>query len=149
MITLISLLVGCTSTIESANESLVGKWSINKIITSKGNRISGGLTIDTNITEAIVSIGIMEFTEEGKCTWEFKRLGKTDVGSSSYKLLGRKENEGFIKVRKYSINLNDRTFDVAFGDQTSDAHKSARDITLSYDPQIVGTYEGFVLFLKK
>jgi hypothetical protein len=67
----------------------------------------------------------------------------------NYTLHAFKKNAGFTKVRKWEIILPNKNYSLEFGDQTSDAHKNARKITLTFEPNEVGKNEVEIIHLGK
>jgi len=112
---------------ECAEDSLIGEWDIVKLYESK-NSLENGI---------VVSQEVMEFTEiEGYFTitasfmeYQYSTHSVVKV-DQNYILNITKENAGFTRVDVYTIDGDLENFRVRFGDETSDAHENATEISL-------------------
>lgn len=119
-ILLLFLVCSCNSAMESGIDSLIGTWEVKEIY--QYNPSTGNFAADK------AAEGIFRFTKTN-CGYDytFNSINKTD--SFEYKFQISKVNSGFTKVRQFTILGND-SYNVRFGDQTSDAHINATEIAL-------------------
>jgi len=119
-IVLLFILSSCGSKIESAKESLVGSWKVKEIF--KYTPSNG------NSEEEKSGVGTFEFTNT-QCDYIFTFNSITEMNSFEYEFQVSKENAGFVSVDRFDI-VGEENYRVSFGDETSDAHESATEITL-------------------
>jgi len=113
-------LISCGSKLDSAKESLVGTWQVNEIFK---NIPATGLS-----EEDKSGSGVFEFTST-QCDYNFTFGMEVEMNSFGYEFQTSKENAGFTKVDRFDV-IGEENYRVRFGDQTSDAHKEATEMTL-------------------
>jgi hypothetical protein len=110
----------CGSKIESAKESLLGNWQVKEIYK---------YTPSSGISEEDKSgLGTYEFTNL-QCDYNFTFESINETNSFEYDFQASKENAGFTKEDRFDI-VGEENYRVRFGDETSDAHEGATEITL-------------------
>jgi len=120
LITYILIFSSCGSKLDSAKESLVGTWQVTEIFKSIP---STGLSEEDKSGN-----GIFEFTNT-QCDYNFTFGMEAEMNSFGYEFQTSKENAGFTKVDRFDV-IGEENYRVRFGDQTSDAHKEATEMTL-------------------
>lgn len=130
VVTILSLflITSCgKSTQDSAQESLIGEWSISNIIETH-TLMDNGVQLDQETKTFQDSNGKFIFTLQ---TMEYEYQTDSLISNQqNYILEITKENSGFIQVKVFTINGDEEDFRVRFGDQTNDAHKNANQISL-------------------
>ncbi len=145
----ITLVLGrCTKPEIHASNSLVGTWKVDSLVILYINKTSTGSSTTDSIWRTQGNIGQFDFTEE-MVKYDYKKRNVQQNSNVNYTLRTFKENAGFTKVRKWEIILPNKTYHVEFGDQTSDAHKNARKITLTHESDVIGKQEVEILYLGK
>ena len=119
-ICLLIVLSSCGSKEDSAKESLIGSWQVKEIF--KNNPVTG------NSIEDKSGIGTFEFTNS-QCDYNFTFNSIIEMNAFEYEFQISKENAGFTRVDKFEI-LGAENYRIRFGDQTSDAHKNATEMSL-------------------
>ena len=110
----------CTSTVESAKASLMGVWKV---------RMVSKYTPSTGLSEEDKSgVGEFEFTENN-CDYTFNFANVNEENNFEYTFEVSKENAGFTSIDRFDIK-GEENYRVRFGDQTSDSHKDASEMTL-------------------
>lgn len=122
------ILTACgKSTQECAEESLIGEWRVTQIYESR-SIIENGVQIDQSQTTYDNTSGHFSFTND---MMQYVYTTTTSISSEQgYSLVTTKENSGFTRVNVFTIKGDDEDFRVRFGDQTSDAHEDAEEISL-------------------
>lgn len=121
---LLASLVSCQNDTAQGRNSIEGNWRLTKAETffSTGS--------DTTVREEGV-LGQFVFDEDS-VTYNFTRNDSLFAGSERWYLVGEKVNDGFFRVNKFTLVVQDNfTFICRFGDQTKNAERGATDITLS------------------
>ena len=120
-ILLLITLVACgDKDLDNAKKSLVGNWTVNRVYT----QLPGG-----NDQQQTGNLGTFQFTQN-QLNYSFTKDGATQNGQSAWNLRREMVNSGFVKVEKYTLDFDGRSFVCAFGDETSDAEKNATAIRL-------------------
>jgi hypothetical protein len=148
LVTFILVLSCCTKPEIHASNSLVGTWKVDSLVILYINKTSTGSSGTDSIWESKGDIGSFDFTEE-MVKFNYKKRNIHQNDNVNYTLHAFKKNAGFTKVRKWEIILPNKTYSLEFGDQTSDAHKNARKITLTFEPNEVGKNEVEIIHLGK
>lgn len=147
-LTLLSLLIVITScgksTQESAEESLIGQWTISKIIENRTNSILNGPTTQEHYQNPE---GFFVFTST-MMEYEYKTTS-IFISEQIYTLDITKENSGFTQVKVFTINGDQEDFRVRFGDETNDAHENANEISLEQTVNIDGLTVERLIELKR
>lgn len=113
-------MLSCTSKEDSAKESLIGTWQVKEVFKYAPS---------TGLSEEDKSgVGVFEFTEMN-CGYNFSFDNKLEMNDFEYTFEVSKENAGFIRVDRFDV-LGEENYRVRFGDQTSDSHKEASEMTL-------------------
>lgn len=122
------ILASCgKSTQECAEESLVGEWNVVQVFEAHTIVMDGSQTSQSQ-TAFDDAEGHFSFTAS-MMDYEFTTTS-TKTLDQAYTLVVTKENSGFTKVNVFTINGDVEDFRVRFGDQTSDAHENATEISL-------------------
>lgn len=116
----LSTFISCSSKTDSAKESLVGTWQVTEIFK---NTPSTGISEDDKSGN-----GMFEFTST-QCDYNFTFGTGTEMNSFEYEFQVSKENAGFTRVDRFDV-IGEENYRVRFGDQTSDSHKEATEMTL-------------------
>jgi len=144
----IFLFVGCEkANIKAGETSLKGTWIVTKINTAYGSRTDLGTNTTQNIEES-GTLGQFEFMEDHLLA-TYTRVDTTYELDTSWELKRDKVNEGFFRVERYSLCLNEQIFQCQFGDETKDAERNANEVRLIFETDDIGFYQQFVLFLEK
>lgn len=114
------LLSSCSSKIDCAKESLVGTWQVTEVY--KNFPFTGESSEDKS------GIGVFIFTET-QCDYSFTFDSVLEANNFDYTFEISKENAGFTRVDRFDV-LGEENYRVRFGDQTSDAHEEATEMTL-------------------
>ena len=149
LILLLSLVLArCTKPETHATASLEGTWKVDSLFILYINKTFTGSSGTDSIYRSSGEVGTFYFTHE-MVKYDYKRRNTQLKANLNYTLRTFKENAGFAKVRKWEIILPDKTYNTEFGDQTSDAHKKARNLTLTYEPKAIGKQEMEIIHLSK
>ena len=138
-------LVQCTKPEVHAHESLTGTWQVDSI--SILYTKPPGSTIDS-IWKRSMHAGKIIFTEKEIITSYMSRNQKTEF-TSDYTIESSKENAGFFRVRKWHLMTDHVICEIEYGDQTKNAHKKAKYITLSCHSKLPNNTETEILFMSK
>lgn len=138
-------LVQCTKPEVHAHESLAGMWQVDSI--SILYTKPPGSTIDS-IWKRSMPAGKIIFTEKEIITSYMSRNQKTEF-TSNYTIESSKENAGFFRVRKWHLMTAHVICEIEYGDQTKNAHKKAKYITLSCNSKLPNNTETEILFMSK
>ena len=128
LVPLMMLLVSCgKDDTQKAQDSLIGDWSVTEVFQSHNIIVTNG---EINISQESFEgmLGTFHFTAS-EMDYEYV-ITDTIQNVQSYQLIVSKEKSGFVNVPKYEVIGDDETFRVRYGDQTSDAHCNATDMTL-------------------
>ena len=117
---LLFILCSCGSKIDSAKESLEGTWQVKEIF--KNYPSTGDFMEDKS------GVGTFIFTGT-QCDYSYTFDSVEKMNSFEYEFQITKENSGFTRVDKFEI-LGDESYRIRFGDQTSDAHEEATEMSL-------------------
>ena len=122
------LLTSCgKSTQECAAESLIGEWNVVEIFETHTIVVDGSQSNQSQTTFDDAE-GHFSFTAN---TMDYEYTStSTKMLDQAYTLEVTKENAGFTRVNVFTINGDVEDFRVRFGDQTSDAHENAAEISL-------------------
>ncbi len=115
------------STQESAEQSLIGQWSISKIIEVITTSNMNGQSDQESITYEMIE-GDFVFTAD-RMEYEYQTASMQSL-EQGYTLDISKENAGFTKVNVFTVNGDQENYRVRFGDETNDAHENASEIAL-------------------
>lgn len=133
----VSLLLSCVlfvlsacqkQNLRNAEESLAGTWNVTEIYSEQKNNL--GINGDGRFWES-GDLGVFTFSDN-TVNYSYTRLDTLYESTQSWNLTREKEKQGFHKVEKYTLNINNQPFDCDFGDGTSDAEKNAERMMLSY-----------------
>ena len=113
-------IISCNSKTDSAKESLIGTWQVIEIFKSTP---ATGLSEDDKSGN-----GMFEFTST-QCDYSFTFGTDTEINSFEYEFQVSKENAGFTRIDRFDI-VGEENYRVRFGDQTSNSHKEAIEMTL-------------------
>lgn len=139
----------CTKAETRASQSLIGEWRVDSLMILYMSRSSTGSSTSTDsIWKSAGSLGIFIFNEN-KVNIDYQLRDTQIKTNPNYTLHSFKENAGFIKVRKWQLILPEKTYSLEFGDQTSDAHIKAKNITLLFEPPGTGNQQLEILHLSK
>lgn len=138
-------LLQCTKPEVHAHESLVGTWQVDSISILYTKPASS--TIDS-IWKSSIPAGKILFTENEIKLSYVSRNQKTEF-SSDYKIESSKEHAGFFKIRKWQLLTANDLYEIEYGDQTHNAHKNAKYITLTLISQKPINTETEILFISK
>ena len=119
-ISLILLSSSCVSKLDSSKDSLVGIWQVKEIF--KYYPVTGDSEDDKS------GEGTFEFTNV-QCDYSYSFNSVNESNSFEYEFQISKENSGFVNVDKFEI-IGEENYRIRFGDQTSDAHKDATEMSL-------------------
>ena len=135
-ICLLILCTSCGTKLGSANDSIVGIWQVKEIF--KHNLFNG------NSEEDKSGNGTFEFTKE-QCDYmyTFNSINMNNI--FSYELQVSRENVGFTNADKFEI-IGEENYRIRFGDQTSDAHKDATEMTL--ETTIINDSVSYILLIE-
>jgi len=149
LIAIVFLVVSCGGNdLEEAEKSLTGSWTVNKIYTQEGQQLTNGQTTDFDTLD-LEAIGELVFNADGNASGNYSTLGTTINIDDTWMLDKSKVNCGFTNCDQYTLTIGALDFLCAFGDQTSDAHENATELSLTLT-QIENTnYTEMVLDLSK
>lgn len=129
------------STQECAEESLIGDWKVNRVMGSE-TTLADGNPLQQVLFDYEDIDGHFTFTTN-MMDYEYT-TNSIMMSNQEYTLEVTKENSGFTRVDVFTIKGDIEDFRVRFGDQTSDAHENASEITLeqsiSTDTLLVDLY---------
>lgn len=133
LLAFMSLVSSCSLNEEQAENSIEGKWEVKKI-TSIYGKFNGGFSGDETITQEGI-LGEFNFSES-LVDFEFTRNDTLFSGMSTWNLTSERVNEGFVKVTKFKLAIEDYfNFDCVFGDETKNSEKNATNMTLMRYPE--------------
>ncbi len=145
LLTLLALGVSCgRRDLTEAEKSLEGTWKVTEIFSAEGDASGPVGNGPPNETGAL---GTFTFSGD-RVTYNYTRRGITDSGTSSWDLTREMVPSSFTKVERYTLSLENATFAVRFGDQTSDAERNATEIELERFPA-AGDESSHILKLTK
>ncbi len=127
-------LASCTKDQVQAENSLEGIWEVTLI------RSNYGMFSETvfNATESIEEsgeLGTFNFMED-VVQYSFTRNDTLFNETSSWRIDLEKVNSGFTRVNEFTLDIEDQfLFDVRFEDETSNAEKDAKNVSLTQIPQ--------------
>lgn len=125
----ILLCLSCGSDDEQhAHDSLIGTWSVVEGRVSFA-QIENGIEIENGEVTSEGNLGTFQFARS-TMDYQFK-ISETESLNTAYTFNVTKENAGFTRVDKYVVEAEEENWRVRFGDETSDAHCDATDITLT------------------
>ena len=139
---LVIIITSCgKSTQESAEESLIGDWDVTQIFETHTIVVDGSQS-DQSQTTFDDAEGHFSFTAS-MMDFEYT-TSSIEMLDQAYTLVVTKENSGFTRVNVFTIIGDVENFRVRFGDQTSDAHENASEIsleqTISTDTLIINRF---------
>ncbi len=143
IILLVILLHSCAKDSEQATNSIEGDWEVTQIISTYGEFAGGSFSGEETITED----GLLgEFTfGESTVDYQFTRNDTLFSGTAAWNLTSERVNEGFIKVTKFKLEIEDHyLFDCVFGDETKNSEKDATQMTLMQYPE----EDGYGVFIQ-
>ena len=108
--------------LKNAKNSIDGNWNVIKIYSEN--------TPTSNEQSEEGDLGTFVFSDN-TVDYKFTRLEEEYAGNATWELKREKVNQGFTKVEKYTLTMDDYTFHCRFGDETSDAEKNATEIQLN------------------
>tara|TARA_R110000737_G_C14594555_1_gene488130 strand:+ start:928 stop:1371 length:444 start_codon:yes stop_codon:yes gene_type:complete len=117
---LLLILSSCGSKIDSAKESLEGTWQVKEIF--KNYPSTGDFMEDKS------GVGTFIFTSS-QCDYNYTFDSVEEMNTFEYEFQITKENSGFTRVDIFEI-LGEERYRIRFGDQTSDAHEEATEMSL-------------------
>ncbi len=133
--------------IRAGEASLEGIWRVTEIRSSYGTRVELGTEITEEFTES-GTLGTFEFSEE-EVSYSYTRLDTLYENTATWQLERERVNEGFTKVEKYTLTLDNEAFVCEFGDQTQDAERDAEMLYLIFETGNIYPYERIDWLLKK
>jgi len=130
---LLVVLLGCEKDEMQAIDSLDGVWQIVEMTSIYGDFRDNGFTASETIFE-LEPWGLFEFRTD-VANFDFMRNDTLYIGSAPWNLTAEKVNEGFTRVNKFTLTIEDHfLFDVQFEDNTKNAEKNAKKMTLIEAP---------------
>jgi|GEM_PF-832205 hypothetical protein len=130
---LCGLLISCNKDERQAKNSIEGMWEVTAITTTKG-QINNAFFVETSTETETGQLGTFDFLDE-TVNYNFTRIDTTYNGSSIWFLKSEKINAGFTRVNQHTLTLTDNfIFDVTFEDDTKNAEKNAKKMTLTKNP---------------
>ena len=133
--------------LRAGETSLQGDWRVTEIISISGERLASGIVNSTDSIE-MGTLGNFRFSEE-EVSYTYTRLDSLYEGTTAWELERERVNEGFVRVEKYRLLLEQGIFDCAFGDETSDAERDATKVRLVLETTEIGPFDRFELLLEK
>lgn len=127
---------------EHAHDSLIGTWEVVEAHVQIVIKLNGG-SEQISEMESIGDIGEFTFTSDNMEYNYF--ISENKSRNQKYTFNKTSENSGFTKVNVYTINTTDEKFRVRFGDETSDSHCEATDISLEQTSMTTDTTEMILL----
>ena len=125
---ILTLLVSCgKSTQECAEQSLIGDWNVTHIFENRV-QIENGVEVDQLQITYDPPLGDFSFTKD-MMEYDYTTTAKME-SIQSYTFTVTKENSGFTRVNVFTIMGEEDEYRVRYGDQTSDAHEEANEISL-------------------
>lgn len=144
------LLTSCEqANINAGEESLEGEWRITKGQYNYNFGGENGVSVDSTI-EANDDLGRFVFRENTvNYDITFPHI-EFAASNDSWELERSKVNEGFARVERYSLIIDDKTYSCRFGDETIDAERNATNIVLQLLVEDrIGEFEDYELELEK
>lgn len=150
--TIVILCLACGDDEGEAQESIMGDWRITNILSEYGNfsqmELGSSFDVEQTVTDGS-DAGSFRFTESS-VSYSFTRNDSLFTGTENWSLELLKENQGFVRVNKYSLTISDEfLFDVSFEDSTQNAQKDAKNMTWHQEPTISGKALRIEMMLKK
>ena len=134
---------------DEAIRSIRGNWDVKEIYSAYGERKELGLAVSWDTTE-LVSDGFFNFSAEDKASFSYSRLDTVYASTNLDWVLTRERvNCGFTQCDVYYIDLEGKTFECQFGDQTDDAHIDAVLVRLIEETEVIGPYRQVIYTLEK
>lgn len=147
------LLSACKKDIRHGENSIKGIWKVVKIeslyadFTVNGDDVSGFGESEKVLDEG--SLGHFNFSDS-KVAYNFTRNDTLYSGKGSWELQLDKVNEGFTKVNKWKLIIdNDYQLDVYFEDGTKNAEKKATNVQFDSWPSESGSGVAYFIKLEK
>lgn len=136
---------------EQAVDSLLGEWTVTEIYYEEGSRIELGIIPDTSFTTSQLGEYIF-FESETSVSYNYSVNGemKNSAGIGWSVELEKRKN-GFTNKTVYNIQIQEKIYEVQFGDETNDAHINATSAKLIFysNPNTEGPYFTYLLNLVK
>ena len=136
---------------EKAAESLMGKWDIVETFYEAGNRTELGSHPDTSFTKNNTGYFI-EFKSESTVSFSYSVNGNAyEANEENWALEARTRKNGFTNSQAYFLFIKGDSFEVQFGDGTSDSHENASKAKILFSDNIenVGPYKSYQLTISK
>lgn len=144
----LTFLTACEkANIKAGERSLEGDWLVTNINSAFGERTANGISIAESTEESGV-LGSFVFSEN-EVVSSYTRLDTLYENTSTWQLQREKVNEGFFKVERYTLVLENQIFTCEFGDQTKNAERNATQLRLIFETTNIGAHEQFILTLEK
>jgi len=125
-IILVFILASCGSSLSHAEKSLQGTWHVKSIFSNEQDR--SGPYRDGQHKES-GDLGTFTFSEK-ELSFNYTRLGVKYKGTSAWTLSSKRVPQSFLSVIRFTLSLDNQSYQVRFGNQTSNSEKNARRIEL-------------------
>jgi len=127
LLALASLLQSCDSIkLGHAEKSLQGTWHVKSIYSNEQD--ASGPNKDGKHKES-GELGTFIFSGT-EVSHSYTRLGKNYTDTSPWKLSAERHPISFHSYLRFTLSLKNQSYEVRFGDRTSDSEKDARRIEL-------------------
>ena len=125
--------IACNKDQKQAENSIEGEWNVIAINSYYGEFFENGINISEEVMET-GGLGNFNFTSD-KVDFEFNRNDTLYTGNGPWNITAERVNAGFTKVTEFTLAMEDHfLFDARFEDETKNAEKNARRVSLIETP---------------